>query len=613
MAINGSKKELLKQVRQRRYLNKDFDALRNDLLAYARTYFPNNIQDFSEASLGGLLLDLAAYVGDVQSFYLDHQYFETFPETATEFDNIERHLRKAGVPIVGAAPAVATVTFFIRVPATNNGLEPLTEALPIIKQNTIVRAGNGTEFILTENINFADVDETGKLLATINIGSKNQNNIPQNFILSRTGLCISGKQATQTFALGNFQPFKRISLSNPSVTEIISVTDGKGNTYYEVDFLTQDTVYKGVINADYDNKSVAENLIPIPAPFRFIKQVNLQTRSTSLVLGGGSASTLNDDIIPDPSEFALPLYGKTTISRLTINPGNLLQTTTFGVCAENTNINVTYRYGGGISHNVDAGSINTVLTLQIDFPKNPPANIAAFVRNSVDINNSAPASGGDEAPTINSMKSRIPAYQGTQGRIVTREDLLARIYTMPSNFGRVFRASVQTNPNNPLAAQMFVICRNARNQLVPASDSLKKNLSTYLNEYRMISDAIDILDARVINLQINFKVVVDPTLNKELVLQNVLSKIKDFVNTSNINIDQPLIINDIQNVIYNTSGIVTVVGVEIKNIYGTIDNREYSNQTFNVNSFTKKGILFGPPGSIFEIRYPNFDIIGTAV
>lgn len=613
MAINGSKKELLKQVRQRRYLNKDFDSLRNDLLSYARTYFPNNIQDFSEASLGGLLLDLAAYVGDVQSFYLDHQYFETFPETATEFDNIERHLRKAGVPIVGAAPAVATVTFFIRVPANNSGSEPLTEALPVIKQNTIVRAGNGTEFILTENINFGDVDEAGKLIATINIGAKNQNNIPQNYILSRTGLCISGKQATQTFSLGAFQPFKRISLSNPSVTEIIAVTDTKGNTYYEVDFLTQDTVYKGVVNTGYDNKSVAENLIPIPAPFRFLKQVNLQTRNTSLVLGGGSAATLNDDIIPDPSEFALPLYGKTTISRMSINPGNLLQTTTFGVCAENTNLSVTYRYGGGLSHNVDAGSINTVTSLQIEFPKNPAANVAAFVRNSIDVNNAEPAAGGDEAPTINSLKSRIPAYQGTQGRIVTREDLLARIYTMPSNFGRVFRASVQTNPNNPLAAQMFVICRNSRNQLVPASDSLKNNLSTYLNEYRMISDAIDILDARVINLQVNFKAVVDPTLNKELVLQNALSKLKDFINTSNINIDQPLIINDIQNVIYNTPGIVTVVGVEIKNVYGNIDNREYSNQSFNVNSFTKKGILFGPPGSIFEIRYPNYDIIGTAV
>jgi hypothetical protein len=613
MTTNGSKKDLLKQIRQRRYLNKDFDGMRNDLLQYARTYFPNNIQDFSEASLGGLLLDLAAYVGDVQSFYLDHQYFETFPETSVEFDNIERHLRKAGVPIVGAAPAVVDVTFFIRVPASTDGLEPLNAALPVIKQNTILRAGNGVEFILTENIDFGARDRTGKLLATIEIGAKNQNNVPQNYILSRTGLCISGKETSESFSLGNFEAFKKINLSNPSVTEIVNVTDGLGNAYYEVEYLTQDTVYKGIINVGYDDNLVAENLVPIPAPYRFTKQVNLQTRGTSLILGGGSAATLNDDIIPDPSEFALPLYGKKSLSRVSINPGNLLQTTTFGVVSQNTTLNVTYRYGGGLSHNVDAGAINTVSVLNIEFPRSPASNIAAFVRNSVDVNNQTPASGGDEAPTVNTLKSKIPAYQATQGRIVTKEDLLARVYTLPSNFGRIFRASVQTNPNNPLAAQMFVICRNTDGVLIPASDTLKKNLSVYLNEYRMISDAIDILDARVINIQISFKVVIDPTQNKELTLQNVLSRVRDYINNSNINIDQPIIINDVQNVIYNTPGVITVVGIEFKNIYGAVDNRTYSNQVFNINSFTKKGIIFGPPGSIFEVKYPNYDIVGIAV
>jgi hypothetical protein len=611
--VNESKKELLKQIRQRRYLNKDFDALRNDLLQYARTYFPNNIQDFSEASLGGLLLDLAAYVGDVQSFYLDQQFFESFPETASENNNIERHLRKAGVPIVGAAPAVCTVTFYIKVPATSDGLGPLPEALPIIKQNTIARAGNGTEFTLTENLDFSQKNDDGSYMADVKIGSKNQNNIPQNYVMSLDGICISGKRTVEAFTVGSFVPFRRIGLGNPSVTDIISVTDSDGNIYYEVEYLTQDTVYKAATNVGYDKNIVSENMIPIPAPYRFTKEVNLQTRNTTLIFGGGSGATLNDDIIPDPSELALPLYGKKVVSRFTINPGNLLQTTTLGVCGQNTTLNVSYRYGGGLSHNVDAGSINAVTTLYIFFPKNPTSNVSAYVRNSIDVNNAKPASGGAEAPTIETLKSRIPAYQATQGRIVTREDLLARVYTLPSNFGRVFRASIQTNPNNPLAAQLFVICRNNSNRLVYASDTLKKNLVTYLNQYRMISDAIDILDARVINLQIKFEVMVDPTENKELVLQAVLNKLKTYTNNTNYNIDQPFVINDVQNIIFNTPGVISVPNISIDSLNGTIDGRQYSDQDFDVNAYTSKGLIFGPPGSIFEVRYPNYDLIGIAV
>ena len=610
---NESKKELIKQVRQRRYLNKDFDGLRNDLLQYARTYFPNNVQDFSEASLGGLLLDLAAYVGDVQSFYLDHQYFETFPETSSEVDNIQRHLRKAGVPIVGAAPAVATVNFFIKVPSTGNGTQVLAEALPIIKSGTVLRAANGIEFTLTENLDFSATNEDGELLADIAIGTKNQNNIPQTYILSLPGVCISGKQATETFSLGTFQPYRKITLGNPSVTQVINVVDGLGNPYYEVEYLTQDTVYLAATNVSYDRKQVSENMIPIPAPYRFTTEVNLQTRNMALILGGGSAATINDDIIPDPSELALPLYGKKTVSRFTINPGNLLQTTTFGVCSENTTLNVTYRYGGGQSHNVDANSINALSTLQIEFPKNPTANVSAFVRNSIAVNNPEPASGGDEPPTVNALKTKIPAFQGTQGRIVTREDLLARVYTLPANFGRVYRAGIQTNPNNPLAAQLFVICKNANGLLVTSTDTLKKNLVQYLNQYRMISDAIDILDARVINLQINFQIVIDPQENKELVLQTVLNKLKTYTTNINLNIDQPFVINDIQNVIYNTPGVISVVSVDVKSLHGVIDGRQYSDQNFDVPSFTKKGIIFGPPGSIFEVRYKNYDIVGIAV
>lgn len=611
---NDSKKDLLKQIRQRRYLNKDFDALRNDLLDYARSYFPDNIRDFSEASLGGLLLDMAAYVGDMQSYYLDHQFHESFADTAIEANNIERHLRRAGVPIVGSSPAVVSVAFYIKVPTNGaNDGTPDATALPIIKEGTTVKATNGIEFELTENLDFSETKTDGSLKASVIVGNTNANGVPQNYILSRTGTCISGKRTTESYGVGAFVPFKTLTLSNPNVSEIIKINDSLGNEYYEVESLTQDTVYKRVTNLRYDQKMVPENIMPIPAPYRFTKNTSLQSRATSIVLGGGKASTINDDIIPDPSEYSLPLYGKKTFSRFAINPGNLLQTTTFGVVSENANINILYRYGGGLNHNVEAETINAVTSLNIFFPKNPLPQIAAFVRNSIDVINLEAASGGEDPPTVNELKAKIPAFMGMQNRIVSKEDLLARVYTLPSNFGRVYRAAIEPNPNNPLVSQLFVICRNESNELVFAPDSLKKNLATYLNQYRLISDAIDILDARVINVTLKFTVVIDPTQNKELILRNVLNKVRNYMNIRNFEINQPIIMSDIQNIIYNVEGVASIVSIDIGNVYGTIDGRIYSDEQLNIKANTNRGIVFGPIGSMFELKYPDYDIIGTAV
>ena len=609
-----TKTQILKSVRHRKYLNKDFDALRADLLEYARTYYPNNIRDFSEAGLGGLWLDMAAYTGDVQSFYLDHQFHESFPDTSTETNNIERHLKRAGVPIVGAAPAVASCTFYVRVPASgSNPPVPNTTALPVIHQGSVARAQNGTEFELTEDLNYTKINADGDLEANIEVGTRDANNNPQDFILSLEGVCISGFRATETFSVGSFEAFKKKTLANENVTEVVRITDGQGNEYYEVDYLTQDTVYQSTTNISNDASEVPDTITPTPAPYRFIKNTSLSTRLTTITFGGGSAETLNDDIIPDPSEFALPLYGKKSFSRFAINPGNLLQTTTFGVLQPNTNLTITYRYGGGLNHNVEAQAIKSITSLDITFPNGPTPSVSAFVRNSIDVLNFKRASGGDAAPTIDELKARIPAFQGAQNRIVTKPDILARIYTLPSNFGRVYRASVQTNPSNPLASQLFVVSRNAQQQLTTCPDTLKKNLAGYLNNYRMISDAVDILDGRILNLKVQFSIVADPTQNRQLVLRNVLGRLREYFNIKNFEIDQPIVISDIQNIIFNNPGVVSVVSLDIKNIFGNIANRTYSTEQFDVAANTSRGIIFGPPGSIFEVKFKDFDLVGTAV
>jgi hypothetical protein len=613
MSIDIKKK--LKKTRQRNYVARDFDSFRTELLRYARTYFPDRIKDFSEASFGGLLLDMAAMVGDSMSFYLDHQFNELNWATAIEAKNVQRHIRNAGVKMHGAAPAVVDVSFFIEVPSEVHGIEyrPQFESLPIILSETVVLSKEGVSFTLVDDIDFSDVDRAGNLIASVTVSSVNADGSPSSYILEIQGLCISGTVTTQAFKIPNaHKAFRKLTLSKESVTSIISIRDSSGNMYYEVESLAQDTVFKSLPNFDDDSEEVSSNLEVIPAPYRFVKLYDQRTRLSSIRFGGGNAESLDDDIIPDPSELSLPLYGKKTFGRFSIDPNSLLDSHTLGIAPLNTTVSVVFRHGGGIRHNVSAGTIRTISKLKMEFEGRPSKEVADGVRSSIDVNNRLAASGGSQAPTLDSLRSQIPAARQMQSRVVSKQDLLARLYTMPSNFGRIYRAGIRSNPNNPLASQLFIICRDKSKKLTIAPDTLKKNLMTYLNEFRLISDAMDVLDASVINISIEFDVVVSSDANKNLVIQSVILALKGLFKIDNFQIDQPLVLADVVNVIINTTGVIALTDLEVINTQGQVEDRLYSDISFNVDASTVRGMVIGPPGSIFELKYPDFDIIGNA-
>lgn len=605
----------LKQVRQRKYLARDFDGLRAQLLEYARQYYPDKIKDFSESSMGGLLLDFAAYAGDVMSFYLDHQYAELNPDTAVETTNIERALRTAGVPVVGASPALVPVTIYVQMPAEKIGnvLGPAVSTIPIVQAGSVFSADNGVDFILLEDIDFNKKRSDGRFLAEIKVGQKTTAGVPTTFIMIASGLCISGKEATENINVGStFVPFRTLTLSNADVSEITSVNDSFGNIYYQVAALSHDVVYRNVLNTAKDNELVKDAIKVIPAPFRYIAEGDLASRRTVMTFGGGNANTLEDDVIPDPSDFAIAFPYSRTFSRIPVNPQQLLQTKTLGVAAVDTTLSISYRYGGGLNHNVPIDNVRNVKTVKVFFPGNPSAAVAAQVKGSIEVTNKIPASGGEDAPTSDDLKSLIPSIRNSQERIVTREDLIARVYTIPSNFGRVFRAAIRSNPNNPLATQLFIVSRDPDSRLIVSPDTLKRNLRVYLNPYRMISDAIDILDARVINLTMSFDVLIDPALNRSVVLQNVLAKLQTFFNIKNFHIDQPIVTSDVINNVFTVNGIVSVNNMTFQNIVGSVGSRDYSLVTFDVQANTRQGIIFPTPGSIFEVKFPEFDILGKA-
>jgi len=614
MAVDSSK--LIAKQAQKSYLAKDFVNFRAELIQYAKTFFPDKIQDFSEASLGGLLMEMAAYVGDTMSFYLDYQFNELNPITAIEPSNIVSHAKNAGVPVTGAAPSVVLLTVYIAVPATlkdNGDYVPQSNALPIIKKDTQTKSNTGIVFTLVEDCNFGEVDDYGNLKCTYITSEVDDANNPITFILTKEVTCISGKIIVETFSIPNvLKPFRKLTLSNQDVSKIIRVKDTDKHIYYEVESLAEDNIFRAVKNLDDEKELVTSNLEVVPAPYRYTRATDFRTRLTSIQFGGGDAEAPDDDIIPDLSVLALPLYGTKTMPRFSIDPNALLRTSTLGIAPINTTIEVTYRYGGGKTHNVPPETIRTINSLNIMFPENPPKSIQDSVIQSLDVSNTDSAAGGAAPLTIENLKALIQSSRNQQARIVTQQDLLARIYTLPTEFGRVYRAGIHHNPDNPLSSNLYVISRDISGNLAISPDALKINISTYLNEFRLVSDAVDILDATVINYGVNFSIVCSPDANKSTVVQNVINAIKEVSEMKYFQIDQPIVESDVINAVINTEGVLSLVELQFKNYSGQVGLNKFSDYDFDLEANKHKGLIVGPEGAIFEMKYPDSVILGTA-
>ena len=411
--MNDDIKKKFGLQRNRSYLNRDFQDFRNELVKYANTYFKDKIQDFSEASMGGLFLDMAAYVGDNMSFYLDHQFRELSPNTAVEAANIETMVRNAGIKINGNSPASVIVDFYLEIPAIKDGttglMIPDNTMLPRIKDNAVVSSEDGVVFNLTEELDFSEKTPNGTYVAEVT-PIPDSTGVVGSFVFKMPGLCVSGTTETQTQVISNsFVPFRTITLDNPHVSSILRVYDSEGNDYYEVESLSQDTVFKKnkLSNGDTSIEVIA-------TPYRFISETSIQTRTTAIRFGSGDGSNILEAKVPDASDMALPLYGKQTFSSYSLDPNRLLQTTSLGVSPTNTTMTIIYRHGGGANHNVDPESISSVDEIEFTFLPGVPFEDAQNIRNSIGIGNPKPASGGASAPTLQQLKSFVTATRTMQ-------------------------------------------------------------------------------------------------------------------------------------------------------------------------------------------------------
>lgn len=609
------KKEVKKQ-KQMSYTSKDFNSLRSDLLVFARQHYGNKIVDMSENSVAGLFLDMAAYVGDTLSFYLDHQFNELSLETAIETKNLEALIRNAGVEIRSASPAFVFAKLSFVVPATSfRGRRIVNENfLPKLLAQSKFTSQSGINFFSLEDIDFAEKDIDGVLKCNPRPNVIVDGTI-QDFIVEREIPCNSANVITETFNISNqLIPFRTINLSNTGVHEIIFVKDSDNDEYYEVDTLSQDTVFKRLENSRSDRELVPSRLQLIPAPKRFIKNTSSQTGITSLRFGSGDEEAFDEDIIPDPSEHAMTLYGdRKTFPRISIDPNSFLNTSTLGISPRNTVLQVKYSYGGGISHNISIGELIIINTLRTTFPSSASPSTITEIRRSALVTNEFPAYGGENEPSIEELRNIALLAKTSQKRVVTREDLLARVYNMPTNFGKVFRASVRDNPNNPFATQLHVISRNKLGLLVITPDTLKENLSIYLSKFRLVSDAVDIVDVKIINFGIKYTITVEAGLSKTSVIQAVNSNIKKYFKIENFHIDQPIITGEVNNIILNTRGVVSIISLKFINKTGVQKENIYSSENFSIARNLDRGMIFPDTGGIFELRYPNDDIEGSAI
>ena len=623
MALSKLENYLTNQ-NEKQFSNENFTDFRRELLQYANLYYKDNIVDFSEVSLGGMLLDFAAIVGDSLVYYAEQQFNELDYTTATDPDNIVKHLQRANIKNSKASPASVDVSFTIEVERDPNSpdydLKPLSQELPVIKSGTILISDSGIFFTLQEDIDFTEGGYK------VEASEEDGDGTVLSLFLIKEGLCISGITTEEIIDIpdSNQNYFSKVTLDKDDITSIVSVIDENNNEFYEVDYLTQTTLFKKIKNNNENYMTV------MPVPRRFVREEDYITGKTSLRFGNGNGKSIRGDSFANIEDLILPIKNKDTISnRLSLDPGTLLESNTLGISPAGRTLTITYKYGGGVDHNVSAFSINKLVGQPIvTFPnlniddEDYESDVARVI-DTISVENKTSSVGGMQPLTLNELKQQIPNAIKSQSRIITQEDLLARILTMPSDFGRINKAVALDNLYTNSSKDLFIVCKDSEGFYTEASDAIKTNLSTYLNEYRLIGDNFNLLDVPVYNFGIRVKIKVKSGFDIESVILEINSRIIQNMRFDLLEIGSPINVNQIALIIETTDGVDSIITPKKSIVVSKTDSDEffdieqartftYQKSVFNPQTLYKDGLIHPPRGGIFEMRYTFNDIFIAA-
>jgi len=588
-----------------RYTSRDFDSIKGDLVQHVKRYYPDTFKDFNEASFGSIMLDAVSYVGDIMSFYLDYQANESFLTTALEYNNMVKIGKQLGYKFTGIPASVGVASFYVVVPANNVGLGPDTKYLPVLKKGSQFTSAAGTGFLLDEDVRF-DHPSNEVVAAKIN----STTGVPTSYAVKAFGKVSSGNLITETIQIGEYERFRKVRLSNSGVTDIISVFDSSGNEYYEVNYLSQNVIYKDITNSKTDSRDAVPAILrPFVVARRFTVE-NISGR-THLQFGYGSESELQSPPVVDPIDISMKVHSRKHSTDDAFDPSKLLETDKFGVAPANTTLTITYRVNNSRTNNVAVGGLNTVLSPRFSYndPLNISRSIADGVNSSLEVFNAEPIVGGVTLPSTPELKNRILDTFPTQNRAVTTNDFRAMVYQMPAKFGAIKRASVIRDPDSfKRNLNLYVLAEDSNGKLIAPNSLLKENLKQWINRYKMIHDTIDILDGKIVNLGIRFKVIADPEMNKFDVLADAKKAIETRYSEP-LNIGEAFYMTDIYSVLNNVRGIIDTVKVEAF----IRSSGPYSTTIFNLDeAMSADGrYVVCPKNVAFEIKYPNVDIEGS--
>ena len=591
-----------------KYTSRDFDSIKDSLVEYVKRYYPDTFRDFSEASFGSLMLDTVSYVGDVLSFYLDYQANECFLDTAVEYNNILRLGKQFGYKFRANPSSYGIATFYILIPANDDGTAPDMDYAPILKKNTQVNSRSGASFLLDEDVHF---DHPNNEVRVARAGSTG---IPVAYAIKAHGRVASGVLAQEFVEVGEYKTFRKTPVGSYDIAEIISVVDDEGHSYREVEYLSQDVVYKAVTNRSDDKHNAPAILKPFAVPRRFISE--REEGITYMQFGGGSdvefdADNVINPSIVDPAKVILRKHGTSHISDLSFDPYKLISSDEFGIAPSNTVLNVTMRVNTASNVNISVGALNKVSDVLLEFKDEnglDPSDLSE-VRTSIEVTNEEPIVGDVSLPDGTELKRRILDTFATQSRAVTAKDYEAMAYALPPEFGAVKRCRViRDHDSMKRNLNMYVVSEDANGYLTPSNNTIKQNLKTWLTKNKMVNDTIDILDAKVVNVAIDYEAVGRLDMSKFDIIQAANAALRNNF-TRDPSIGEAFWITDVYKVLKEVEGIVDVTNVNVSLKTGG----NYSNVSLSIVDRTSPDGRYVdiPKNCIVEIKYPKQDINGV--
>lgn len=617
-----------------RYSNRDFNSLKKALIDFSKNYFPDTYQDFNEASPGMMFLEMSAYVGDVLSFYTDVTLQESMILFANERQNILNLAQSMGYRPKNRISANTRLDVFQVVPAKQVGTEivpdfdyafaiepgmtvsPTREGVITFRTVDYIDFKTSSSFDPTEVTPYEIDDTNGQVLY---------------WLLRKSVKAVSGNIKTTTFGATDPKPYDKFTIEDPNIIEILYAIDTEGNRWEHVPYLSQDTLFEPVMNIPRNDAKLSKYRSETPyllklkkVPRRFTSR-QMANGNVEIQFGAGISDVDDELLIPNPDLVGGSLPMTNPNLSIDIDPSNFLYTKTYGLAPNNTTLTFYYSVGGGTADNVPSEVLNNIITRRILLdPQGLDPVLYGQTISSLAVTNPNPATGGKFQEDINEIRQNAVASFAAQNRVVTKEDYIIRAYSLPVRYGSIAKAYITKDTQlttdsifnsdriqNNLGLNFYVLGYDVNGNLTPVNDATKENLRTYLNWYRMLTDAVNIRDAYIINIGIEFDIVTLPDQNSNQVVLRCIDRLKDYFNIRKWQINQPIVISNIYTELDRVDGVQTVVNVRIKNLFDP--SAGYSPHAYNIDQSIKDGVLFPSlDPSIFEVKFPNNDIIGRA-